>query len=54
MKYGEIYKALYALHLACAEEGEAEVLLTTDDQFLRKAEEPGNLFNVRFDNPPWG
>jgi predicted nucleic acid-binding protein len=45
------FKALDALHLACAEEGKVEVLLTTDDRFLRKAEEHGNLLNVRVENP---
>lgn len=45
------FKALDALHLACAEEGEADVLLTTDDRFLRKAEEHSNLLNVKVENP---
>ena len=31
------YGPFDALHLACAEAGQADVLLTTDDGFLRKA-----------------
>ncbi|GGG96066.1 hypothetical protein GCM10011586_08960 [Silvibacterium dinghuense] len=31
------YGAFDALHLACAEQAEADVLITTDDRFLRQA-----------------
>ena len=38
------FKALDALHIACAEAGGAEVLLTTDDRVLAKAKKlRGNL-----------
>lgn len=40
-----------ALHLACAEEGEAEVLLMTDERFLSKATRYANEIKVRVENP---
>jgi predicted nucleic acid-binding protein len=45
------FKALDALHLACAEAGSTEVFLTTDDQFLAKAKQYGNILHVRVANP---
>ncbi len=45
------FKAYDALHIACAEDGDAEVLLTTDDRFLRKAVRHGNILKVRIENP---
>jgi predicted nucleic acid-binding protein len=43
--------ALDALHLACAENGGAEVFLTTDDKLLRKAGAYAEKLNVRVENP---
>jgi len=45
------FKAYDALHIACAEDGDAEVLLTTDDRFLRKAVRHANILRVRIENP---
>lgn len=45
------FKALNALHLACAEAGGADVLLTTDDQFLAKARQHSEVLQVRAENP---
>jgi predicted nucleic acid-binding protein len=45
------FKALDALHVACAEEGMADVLLTTDDRLLRQAEKHGNILKVKVKNP---
>lgn len=43
--------ALDALHLACAEAGNAEVLLTTDDQMVSKARQHRDVLRVRVENP---
>lgn len=40
-----------ALHLACAESGAADVFLTTDDQFLRRATSCASLIHVQVENP---
>jgi len=40
-----------ALHLACAESGEADVLLTTDDQLLRLASRFSGQLRIRVENP---
>lgn len=40
-----------ALHVACAESGQCEVLLTTDALFLKRAKEHGNALRVRVENP---
>lgn len=40
-----------ALHVACAEAGGADVLLTTDDQFLRVAARERKRLHVRVVNP---
>jgi predicted nucleic acid-binding protein len=40
-----------ALHLSCAEAGQADVLLTTDDRFLRRAERLENMLQVKVVNP---
>ena len=45
------FRAFDALHIACAREGKADVLLTTDDEFLRKAEKHSKILNVRVGNP---
>lgn len=46
-------KPVDALHLACAEHAGVDVLLTTDDQFLRVVHRTG-LARVRVNNPlPW-
>jgi predicted nucleic acid-binding protein len=40
-----------ALHLACAERGRVDVLLTTDDGLLRKAAALGEQLRVCVENP---
>ena len=45
------FKAYDALHLACAEEGKAQVFLTTDDRLLRKAKRYRSLLHVRVESP---
>jgi hypothetical protein len=45
------FAAFDALHLACAESGEATVFLTTDDKLLRKAVALAAQLQVRVENP---
>jgi predicted nucleic acid-binding protein len=45
------FKPFDALHIACAEKGKADILLTTDDDFLRKALQYKNTLKVRVENP---
>ena len=40
-----------ALHIACAERGEATVCLTTDDRFLARARRMARTLRVRVANP---
>ena len=45
------FKSFDALHIACAEKGDADILLTTDDIFLSKALQSRNILKVRVENP---
>jgi predicted nucleic acid-binding protein len=45
------FGAYDALHIAAAESGGAEVLLTTDDAFIRMASRFKDRLNVRVENP---
>lgn len=45
------FKRLDALHLACAERGNADVFLTTDDRLLRRAKRLSSKLHVRVENP---
>ena len=45
------YGAFDALHIACAESARVDVLLTTDDAFIRKASRGDGRPGVRIDNP---
>jgi predicted nucleic acid-binding protein len=40
-----------ALHLACAERGEVDVFLTTDDGLLSRARRHGTALRIRAENP---
>ena len=40
-----------ALHLACAEQGQADVFLTTDDDLIRRAGRCANELRTRVENP---
>ena len=45
------FKSFDAFHIACAEKGRADILLTTDDSLLKKAASHRELIRVRLDNP---
>ena len=45
------FKLFDALHIASAESGQANVLLTTDDRLLRKAMSNSTQLNVEIANP---
>lgn len=45
------FGAYDALHLACAERGSADVLLTTDDRFLRRAKRWSHALAISVQNP---
>ena len=45
------FQSMDALHLACAESGSADVLLTTDDRLLNKAKSVKTQLNIEVDNP---
>jgi predicted nucleic acid-binding protein len=40
-----------AFHLACAEQGDADVFLTTDDRLIRRAKRHEDRLRVRVENP---
>lgn len=45
------FKAYDALQIACAEAGNADILLTTDDRPIRKAAMHNSMLKVRVQNP---
>ncbi len=45
------FKPADALHLACAERGNADVFLSTDDALLRRAVRVGSRLHVAVKNP---
>ena len=45
------FKRSDALHLACAESGNADIFLTTDDRLLRRAKRLSAKLYVRVENP---
>lgn len=45
------FKTYDALHIACAEEGDANIFLTTDDRLMRKAEMHSSMLKVKLKNP---
>lgn len=45
------FKTYDALHIACAENSEVDVFLTTDERMLKKAKSVGNQLRVRVENP---
>ena len=45
------FKPFDALHLACAESGNANLFLTTDDRMLRKAKSVSSELRIRVENP---
>lgn len=48
---GKGFHGFDALHLACAEQGGAEILLTTDDQFLNISKKYSTLLETQVENP---
>ena len=45
------FQELDALHIACAEIGEADIFLTTDDKVLRRAKRYHTQLHIRIENP---
>jgi predicted nucleic acid-binding protein len=45
------FKSFDAFHIACAEKGQADALLTTDDHLLKKAISNRESIKVRIENP---
>ena len=45
------FKRFDALHIACAESGDVDILLTTDDRMLRLAKRYQSHLRVRVENP---
>lgn len=45
------FRSIDALHIACAEKGKADVLLTTDDDLLRRALQYKESLKVRVETP---
>ena len=45
------FKSFDALHIASAESGTADILLTTDDRFVRRAKRIFEQLHVRVENP---
>lgn len=45
------FKSFDALHIACAESSQADILLTTDDRFLRSAQRHESILSIRVSNP---
>jgi predicted nucleic acid-binding protein len=45
------FSSFDSLHIACAERGNADILLTTDDNLLRKALQNKNILKGRVENP---
>ncbi|MEJ5239745.1 MAG: PIN domain-containing protein [Anaerolineales bacterium] len=45
------FSAYDALHLACAEAGEADIFLTTDDRIVKLARKKKGLLRLAVDNP---
>lgn len=44
------FRPFDALHIACAEKGKADILLSTDDNLIRKARQNDTL-EIKIDNP---
>lgn len=45
------FKPFDAAHVACAEDGNVDVLLTTDDRLLKRANRNSNQLKVKVSNP---
>jgi predicted nucleic acid-binding protein len=45
------FKSFDSMHIACAERGNVEILLTTDDKLLKLAERSKDVLNIQVSNP---
>ncbi len=45
------FKGFDSLHIACAEKGKADILLTTDDKLIKLALRNSGLLSINVDNP---
>lgn len=45
------FRAFDSLHIACAEKSDTDIMLTTDDDLLKKALENIDFFKIRIENP---
>jgi predicted nucleic acid-binding protein len=45
------FKSFDALHIACAESGQANILLTTDDRLLQNAQRHESSLSIQVSNP---
>ncbi len=45
------FRSFDALHIACAEKGKADIMLTTDDNLLQKALQSISSLKIRIENP---
>ncbi len=45
------FKEQDALHIACAESGESDIFLTTDDRLLSRAQRYGTQLQIQVENP---
>ena len=45
------FQSYDALHIACAESGNADIFLTTDDKLINKANKLSKQLNIRVENP---
>jgi predicted nucleic acid-binding protein len=45
------FQAFDALHIACAESGKVDILLTTDDKFLKRGSKYANKLKIRVKDP---
>jgi len=45
------FRSFDALHIACAKKSEADIMLTTDDNLLKKALQNINFLKIRIENP---
>jgi len=45
------FQSYDALHIACAENSNADIFLTTDDKLINKANRLSKQLNIRVENP---
>ncbi|CAN2047463.1 PIN domain-containing protein [Candidatus Magnetomoraceae bacterium gMMP-1] len=45
------FKPFDAMHIACAERGNVDIFLTTDDKLFKLADKSKNILNIKVSNP---